>query len=190
MCMANKQDTLLHCMRLLVTVFNLAIDLFKNPEFLITIVMDSVGIDLFVDFLTWHVFVVEEKVAAEMKGKKGMIYHDGWSKFGVHFVCLISSYMAELSVKGKFESVMTLITVSTLPHHEDDNSKAVAFNAEAHAKNFTAAFNKLGFNKVSDFATGQCGELSYQNLLQSLASLNQPSYSSALSIHMQLITLF
>ena len=41
MCMANEQDMLLHCMSLLVTVFNLAIDLFKNPEFLIAIVMDS-----------------------------------------------------------------------------------------------------------------------------------------------------
>ena len=84
---------------------------------------------------------------------------------------------------------MTLITVSTLPHHEDDNSKAVAFNAEAHAKFFTAAFNKLGFDKVSDFATGQCDELNYQKLLQSLASLDQPSHSSVLSIHMQLATL-
>ena len=100
MCMANEQDMLLHRMSLLVTVFNLAIDFFKNPDFLIAIVMDSVGIDLFVDFLTWHVFVVEEKVAAEMKGKEGMIYHDGWSKFGVHYVCLFASYMVELSVKG------------------------------------------------------------------------------------------
>ena len=133
MCMANEQDMLLHRMTLLVTVFNLAIDLFKNPEFLMAIVMDSVGIDLFVDFLIWLVFVVEEKVAAEMKGKKGMIYHDGWSKFGVHYVCLFASYMVELSEKGKFESVMTLITVSTLPYDEDDNSTAVAFNAEAHA---------------------------------------------------------
>ena len=176
-------------MSLLVTVFNLAIDLFKNPEFLIAVVMDSVGIDLFVDFLIWLVFVVEEKVAAEMKGKKGMIYHDGWSKFGVHYVCLFASYMVELSEKGKFEFVMTLITVSTLPHDEDDNSTAVGFNAKTHAKFFTTAFNNLGIDKVSDFATGQCGELNYQNLLQSLASLKQPSYSSALSIHMQLTTL-
>ena len=41
MCMANEQDMLLHRMSLLVTAFNLAIDLFKNPEFLIAIVMDS-----------------------------------------------------------------------------------------------------------------------------------------------------
>ena len=42
-----------------------------------------------------------------MKGKKGMIYHGGWSKFGVHYVCLIASYMVKLTVKGKFKSVMT-----------------------------------------------------------------------------------
>ena len=49
-----------------------------------------------------------------MKDKKGKIYHDRWSKFGVHYVCLFVSHMAELSKKGKFQSVMTLITVSTL----------------------------------------------------------------------------
>ena len=74
-------------------------------------------------------------------------------------------------------------------NNNNNNSTAVAFNDEAHAKLFTTAFNNLDINDVNDFASGQCGELNCQNLLQSLASLKQPSYSSALSIPMQLITL-
>ena len=49
-----------------------------------------------------------------MKGKRGMMYHDSWSKFGVHYVYLFASYIVELSEKGKLEFVMTLITILTL----------------------------------------------------------------------------
>ena len=162
MCMANEQDIVLHRMAVLVTVFNLAIVLFKDPEFLMAILMEAADIDLFVDTLVWLTFIVEEKIAAEMKGKRGMIYHDGWTKFGVHYVCLFASYMVKCPgvelAKNSFKSVMTLITVSTLPHDEDDNATATAFNAKSHAKFFTTAFNNIGFNQVCEFATGQCGK--------------------------------
>jgi hypothetical protein len=34
--------------------------------------------------------IVEEKIAAEMKGKRGIIMHDGWVNIpGTMFVCLL-----------------------------------------------------------------------------------------------------
>ena len=71
--------------------------------------------------------IVEEKIAAEMKGKRGIIMHDGWSKFSRHFVCLLVAYMASTgkqSTNGEevMEPVMTLLTCTTLPHDDDRNS--------------------------------------------------------------------
>ncbi len=37
--------------------------------------------------------IVEGKIAVEMKGRKGTIIHDGWSKFSKHYVCLLACYM-------------------------------------------------------------------------------------------------
>ena len=34
--------------------------------------------------------VVEENIAKEMKGKVGMILHDGWSRFGIHYLAIYS----------------------------------------------------------------------------------------------------
>ena len=70
---------------------------------------------------------MEEKIDAEMKGKRGIIMHDGWSKFSRHFVCLLVAYMAltgKQSTDGEevMEPVMTLLTCTTLPHDDDGNS--------------------------------------------------------------------
>ncbi len=70
---------------------------------------------------------MEEKIAAEMKGKRGIIMHDSWSKFSRHFVCLLVAYMAatgKQSTDGEevMEPVMTLLTCTTLLHDDDGNS--------------------------------------------------------------------
>jgi hypothetical protein len=39
--------------------------------------------------------IVEEKIAAEMKGKKWTIIHDGWSKYSKHYVCLLATYLVD-----------------------------------------------------------------------------------------------
>ncbi len=39
--------------------------------------------------------IVEEKIAAEIKGKKGIIMHDGWSKYSRHYFCLIAKYSVD-----------------------------------------------------------------------------------------------
>ena len=74
--------------------------------------------------------IVEEKIAAEMKGKRGIIMHDGWSKFSRHFVCVLVAYMASTgkrSIDGEeiMEPVMALLTCTTLPHDDDGNGELI-----------------------------------------------------------------
>ena len=37
--------------------------------------------------------LVEHKTSDEMKGKKGCLVHDGWSRVGVHYVAVFTCYM-------------------------------------------------------------------------------------------------
>ncbi len=72
--------------------------------------------------------IVEEKIAAEMKGKKGIIMHDGWSKHSRHYVCLLAKYLVDVGKtdalgQKTMESVNTLMTVTTLPQDEEENGK-------------------------------------------------------------------
>lgn len=47
---------------------------------------------------------VEEILAAELKAAgKGSIVHDGWSKFGLHFVALFATYMAIAQSHGGWD---------------------------------------------------------------------------------------
>ncbi len=87
---------------------------------------------------------MEEKIAAEMKGKKGIIMHDGWSKYSRHYVCLLATYLLDAGkndVLGQqmMESVNTLMTVTTLPQDEEENGKkrctesVIVFSNQPHS---------------------------------------------------------
>jgi hypothetical protein len=39
--------------------------------------------------------IVEEKITAEMKGKRGIIMHDRWNKYSRHYVCLLAMYLVD-----------------------------------------------------------------------------------------------
>ncbi len=72
-------------------------------------------------------FVVKEKIAGEMNGKKGTIMHNGWSKFSRHYVCLLVSYLIATGKKDVFgeevmEGVNTLLTCTMLPHDHEEYS--------------------------------------------------------------------
>jgi len=46
------------------------------------------------DVLLATQFLVEKAIAAEMKeAGVGAIVHDGWTKYSVHYVCVLGSYM-------------------------------------------------------------------------------------------------
>lgn len=72
--------------------------------------------------------IVEQKIAKEIKGKKGIIMHDGWSKFARHYVCLLACYLIGSGKRGNdgeeiMEAVTTLLTCTTLPHDDEGNGE-------------------------------------------------------------------
>ncbi len=82
----------------------------------------------FTDAMLVLSLIVEEKIAAEMKGKIGIIMHDGWSKYSRHYVCLLATYLVDAGKNDALgqqmmESVNTLMTVPTLPQDEEENGK-------------------------------------------------------------------
>jgi hypothetical protein len=117
-------------------------------------------------------FIVEEMISAEIKGKKGIIMHGGWSKFARHYVCLLASYLipnGKQDSEGEdvMEPVMTLLTCTTLPHDNgcndnedatisaDAKQTATKFNAETHVRLFKQTFENLDVGDIKDFVIGQ-----------------------------------
>lgn len=67
--------------------------------------------------------IIEEKIAREIKGRKGSILHDGWSRYGVHYVALMACYMIDWGEDEDGNRIekpeITLISCSTLPYHDE-----------------------------------------------------------------------
>ena len=89
---------------------------------------DSLSYHTLIDTVLLLTMVVEEKIAAEIKGKKGRIMHDGWSKFSRHYVCLLASYLVsdgKRCLDGEIVlcPVTTMLTCTTLPQANDDEGK-------------------------------------------------------------------
>ena len=94
----------------------------KNETFANLLNCEHIGYDTFIDLALQTTYIVEEKIAAEVAGKKGCIIHDGWSHQGTHFVGLMASYMTRPQ-SGKLEctqNVIRLLQCSTLPNDEDE----------------------------------------------------------------------
>ena len=75
-----------------------------------------VSIDVLMETMFHLTLVVEEKVSGEMKGKKGTILHDGWTRFGRHYVCLFSAFPSrvQVSLKLSFTYLIIALTLDTL----------------------------------------------------------------------------
>jgi len=77
---AKPQDHALWTWMELVCEENIAPNKLKNKSFTRHLNCDEVSCNTFIDTMIHLMFVVEEKMAKEMKGKKGTILHDGWSR--------------------------------------------------------------------------------------------------------------
>lgn len=111
------------------TIHNVPITKIDNPNFrsLLCCNETKLSYKTFVNTMLELSLIVEGKIATEMKGKKGIIMHDGWSKYARHFVCLLAAYMVSTGKRGIdgeeiMEPVMTLITCTTLPHDDEGNN--------------------------------------------------------------------
>jgi hypothetical protein len=119
----NNQDQSLHNWMKLVTLHKIPLTKIKDKDFCSLIKCEEISYKVFVDTMLELSMIVEEKIAAELKGKRGTIIHDGWSKFSKHYVCLLACYMIDTGSKGAdgvmmSEAQMTLLACTTLPHVE------------------------------------------------------------------------
>ena len=124
MCAANPQDSAAYGMLELVVLHNVSITKFRDPEFRKHLRLDVVAYQTFIDVMIELTGVVEEKIAAEMKDNRGCILHDGWSRYGRHYVALMAAYLIKEKA-GDVEvekQVISLLACSTLPH-DDEESK-------------------------------------------------------------------
>ncbi len=126
LCQENLQDLALHTWMKLVCLHNMPIHKMNDSNFYDVINCERTSHKTFTDTMLQLSLIVEEKIAAEMKGKKGIIVHDGGSKYSRHYVCLLAMYLVDagktdVSGQQMMESVNTLMTVTTLPQDEEEN---------------------------------------------------------------------
>ena len=121
--------------------------------------------------------IIERKISKEMaEAGRGSILHDGWTKYGIHFVCLYACYMKKVimsSLKSETKSEqpqLVLLACSPMYQIEDEDEannedeeedqeegqegkiEAVKFTATVHA-NFIK--KNLKFSKISSLLIGQ-----------------------------------
>ncbi len=130
LCWANPQDLALHTWMKLVCLHNTPIQKMNDSNFCDVINCERTSRQTFTDTMLELSLIVEEKIAAEMKGKKGIIMLDGWSMYSRQYVCLLATYLVDTgkndaSGQQMMESVNTLMTVTTLPQDEEENGKLI-----------------------------------------------------------------
>jgi hypothetical protein len=126
LCMANPQDEALYTWMRLVCLHNTAITKINDQDFCNILSCENLLYNTLVETMIELSIVVEEKIAAVMKVKRGTILHDGWSKFARHYVCLLALYLVPTGKKDAcgedvMEAVITMLTCTTLPHDKEDD---------------------------------------------------------------------
>ncbi len=127
MCKANPQDRALFTAIQLVVKHNIPPTKLRDRSFMDLLNVDPVSYKVCVHTMLELMLVVEDKIAKEMKGKKGSLLHDGWSRYGKHFVVLLVCYMLEqetIGADGKKKkskkAEISMLALSTLSHTEDE----------------------------------------------------------------------
>jgi hypothetical protein len=126
LCQANPQDLALHTWMKLVCLHNTSIYKINNSNICDVLSCAKTSHKTFTNTMLELSLIVEEKITAEMRGKRGIIVHDGWSKYSRHYACLLATYLVDtgkIDVLGQevIESINTLLTVTTLPHDDEEN---------------------------------------------------------------------
>ncbi len=144
LCQENPQDLALHTWMKLVCLHNTPIHMMDDSNFCDVINCERTSNKTFTNTLLELSLIVEEKIAAEIKGKKGIIMHYGGSKYSRHNVCLLAMYLVDegkndASGQQMMESVNTLMTVTTLPQDEEEDGKlrcaesVIVFSNQLHS---------------------------------------------------------
>ena len=118
----NGQEESILSLIQLVTDHDLCPTKVRDESYMRHLKVDGVAYQTLLDSLVHLMWVVEEKVTKEMIGNKGCILHDGWTRFGRHYVALYAAYLItrkDLHNKDFEEHVVTMLACSTLPHNDD-----------------------------------------------------------------------
>ena len=126
--------------------------------------------------------LVEKQIGAEMKDAGiGALMHDAWTKDSIHYLGMIASYMADVTVKvhggiEEHKKELRLVLLSVAPmvrhketldhddHDEDDVSElATKFNAEAQLSHFKSIFPYYGV-EFADWAVALIGDNASVNI--------------------------
>ena len=122
----TSQDHALHTWMKLVCIHNVPVTKVQDKDFASLLNCEGTSYRIFVDTMFQLSLIVENKIASEMAGKKGIIMHDGWSKFARHYLAIMASYLVSTDERDRrgeviMEPVITLLTCTTLPQLEEEN---------------------------------------------------------------------
>ena len=128
--MMNAMEESIVSLLELITLHDVCPTKLRDPEYMKHLKVEGVSYETILDSIVHLVWVVEERIAAEMKDKKGCILHDGWSRFGRHYVALYAAYPVtkiDRDTKEEFDkTVLTMLGCSTLPHDDDTGKRTHA----------------------------------------------------------------
>lgn len=86
--MTNKPDMDLYLMMKCICLHNIPPHKYQDKDFGEDRKSDAVVYKAWVETVVDLMYIVEEKIAAETWGKRGMVVHDGWSRFSRHYNAL------------------------------------------------------------------------------------------------------
>ena len=81
--------------------------------------------------------LIEEKNIAELKPTTcGTIMHDGWSRYGVHYLCYFACYIFDNHPKPRLISLAPMTNKEANEKIETSMEDATNFNSETHKTHF------------------------------------------------------
>ena len=86
--MTNKPDMDLYLMMKCICLHNIPPHKYQDKDVGEDRKSDAVVYKAWVETVGDLMYIVEEKIAAETWGKRGMVVHDGWSHFSRHYNAL------------------------------------------------------------------------------------------------------
>ena len=96
----------------------------RDDDFESELVADKVAYEIFIHMMIEVTFIVKEKLAAEMEGRRGGILFDGWSRYARHFVALMALYLKRYKDGDKVveKPVIRLLSCTTLPKDDSEGT--------------------------------------------------------------------
>lgn len=131
------------------------------------------GINISYETISMVIFVlgevVEEKMMKKMKGKKGILLHDGWTQDGTHFTAIYAAFVVDEGTVEQHVEI-NLLASSPMPHYEEGNNdddedtnhieplNAASFNAKTMKNYFDETLRHYGFGEATDFSVALLGD--------------------------------